>query len=188
MLIVVQLNAILGEVDALVGVPDVKKAMYSLVDTMLRNWDREKSALPTEGIFLNRVFVGNPGTGKTTVAKLYARLLCATNMLSKDEVMLRSASDFMGQAVGESAQKTKDILKLAEGKALLIDEAYALFDGASKSSGNASYGQPLFHHSMVQSHWSLHATRLTGAGNKAGALSGDDPSVGLSAGIRQDGR
>jgi stage V sporulation protein K len=62
-------------------------------------------------------------------------------MLSKDEVMVRSASDFMGQAVGESAQKTKDILKLAEGKALLIDEAYALFDGASKSSGNASYGQ-----------------------------------------------
>ena len=123
------------------GVPDVKKAMYSLVDTMLRNWDREKSALPTEGIFLNRVFVGNPGTGKTTVAKLYARLLCATGMLSKDEVMVRSASDFMGQAVGESAQKTKDILKLAEGKALLIDEAYALFDGASKSSGNASYGQ-----------------------------------------------
>jgi len=55
--------------------------------------------------------------------------------------MLKSASDFMGQAVGESAQKTKDILKLAEGKALLIDEAYALFDGASKSSGNSSYGQ-----------------------------------------------
>ena len=153
MLIVVQLNAILEEVDALVGVPDVKKAMYSLVDTMSRNWDREKSALPTEGIFLNRVFVGNPGTGKTTVAKLYARLLCATNMLSKDEVMLRSASDFMGQAVGESAQKTKDILKLAEGKALLIDEAYALFDGASKSSGNASYGQQVRAPASNESHF-----------------------------------
>lgn len=136
-----QLNGILEEIEALVGVPQVKNGMFALVDTMLRNWDREKSALPTEGIFLNRVFVGNPGTGKTTVARLYARLLCATGMLSKDEVMLKSASDFMGQAVGESAQKTKDILKLAEGKALLIDEAYALFDGASKSSGNSSYGQ-----------------------------------------------
>jgi hypothetical protein len=63
--------------------------------------------------------------------------------------MLKSASDFMGQAVGESAQKTKDILKLAEGKALLIDEAYALFDGASKSSGNSSFGQQVCIHAFV---------------------------------------
>ena len=80
MLIVVQLNAILGEVDALVGVPDVKKAMYSLVDTMLRNWDREKSALPTEGIFLNRVFVGNPGTGKNNSGEIVcSSLVCDWN-------------------------------------------------------------------------------------------------------------
>ena len=84
---------------------------------------------------------GGPGTGKTTVAKLYARLLCATGMLSKDEVVEKTASDFISEAVGGSSQRTKEILKLAEGKALFIDEAYNLFDGSSQTSGGkVSYG------------------------------------------------
>jgi SpoVK/Ycf46/Vps4 family AAA+-type ATPase len=108
---------------------------------MLSNYDKELQAQDTDAICLNRVFVGNPGTGKTTVAKLYARILCAAGMLSKDDVVERSASDFVGAAVGESAQKTVNMLKLAEGKVLLIDEAYNLFDGRSSSGGSASYGK-----------------------------------------------
>jgi SpoVK/Ycf46/Vps4 family AAA+-type ATPase len=136
-----QLDAALNELDNLVGVPEVKKAIYSIVESMLSNYDKELQAQDTDSICLNRVFVGNPGTGKTTVAKLYARILCAAGMLSKDDVAERSASDFVGAAVGESAQKTANILKLSEGKVLLIDEAYNLFDGRSSSSGNASYGK-----------------------------------------------
>ena len=137
-----QLDAALNELDNLVGVPEVKKAIYSIVETMLSNYDKELQAQETDAICLNRVFVGNPGTGKTTVAKLYARILCAAGMLSKDDVVERTASDFMGVAVGESAQKTVNILKLSEGKVLLIDEAYNLFDGRSGgSSGSVSYGK-----------------------------------------------
>ncbi len=136
-----QLDAALNELDELVGVPEVKKAIYSIVESMLSNYDKELQAQDTDSICLNRVFVGNPGTGKTSVANLYARILCAAGMLSKDDVVDRSASDFMGVAVGESAQKTTNILKLAEGKVLLIDEAYNLFDGRSASSGNVSYGK-----------------------------------------------
>jgi hypothetical protein len=142
-----QIDRILKQVDALIGVPDIKKAMYAIYDTMQANWDIEASAnsgLTPGQMFVNRVYVGNPGTGKTTVAKLYARLLCATGMLSKDEVISRSASDFLSEAVGGSSQKTKDILKLAEGKALFIDEAYALFDGSAQFSGAKSYGSQVY--------------------------------------------
>jgi hypothetical protein len=136
-----QLDAALKELDNLVGVPEVKASINAVVESMLSNYDKELQAQDTDVICLNRVFVGNPGTGKTTVAKLYARILCAAGMLSKEDVVERTASDFMGDAVGVSAQKTINILKLSEGKVLLIDEAYNLFDGRSVSSGNVSYGK-----------------------------------------------
>jgi hypothetical protein len=139
-----QIDAILKEVDALIGLKEIKKAIHAVYDTMRANWDIEESAKSTVtpgNLYFNRVFVGNPGTGKTTVAKLYARLLCATGMLSKDEVVSKTASDFISEAVGGSSQRTKEILKLAEGKALFIDEAYNLFDGSSQTSGGkVSYG------------------------------------------------
>jgi len=136
-----QLDAALKELDNLVGVPEVKASINAIVESMLSNYDKELQAQDTDAICLNRVFVGNPGTGKTTVAKLYARILCAAGMLSKDDIVERTASDFMGDAVGVSAQRTINILKLSEGKVLLIDEAYNLFDGRSVSSGNVSYGK-----------------------------------------------
>ncbi len=129
--------------DALIGLKEIKKAMYAVYDTMRANWDIEESAKSERApgkMFFNRVFVGNPGTGKTTVAKLYARLLCATGMLSKDELVSKTASDFISEAVGGSSQRTKEILKLAEGKALFIDEAYNLADGSIQTIGGKSSG------------------------------------------------
>ena len=140
-----QINEIFEELDALVGIPNVKKSMHAVYDTMLANWDLENNAKPAGGIFLNHVFVGNAGTGKTTLAKLYARLLCASGMLSKEEWIFKSASDFISSAVGASSEKTKSILKLAEGKVLFIDEAYVLFDNTSASTGNKSHGEQVRH-------------------------------------------
>jgi SpoVK/Ycf46/Vps4 family AAA+-type ATPase len=136
-----QIKEIFEELDALIGIPNVKKSMYAVYDTMLANWELENNAKPASDIFLNHVFVGNSGTGKTTLAKLYARMLCATGMISKEEFIAKSATDFISSAVGASSEKTKSILKLAEGKVLFIDEAYVLFDNTSASTGNKSHGE-----------------------------------------------
>ncbi len=109
--------------DALIGLEEIKKAMHAVA----------KSERAPGKLFLNRVFVGNAGTGKATVAHLYARLLCATGMLSKDELVWKNASDFISEAVGGSSQRTREILKLAEGKALLIDEAHNLDSQVSRN-------------------------------------------------------
>ena len=71
---------------------------------------------------------GNPGTGKTTCAEIYGRILKSLRLLSDGEVVLRIASDFIGSAVGESESKTASILNLCKGKVLLIDECYNLDD------------------------------------------------------------
>ena len=79
-----------------------------------------------QDVALNRIFLGNPGTGKTTVAHLYAQILRDFGLLSKGEVVSKAASDFIGAVLGESQTKTRAILKQAEGCVLLIDEAYGL--------------------------------------------------------------
>merc|ERR1719174_1024838 len=70
--------------------------------------------------------MGNPGTGKTTVAKLYGRILKDMGLLSKGDVIVKNPSDFIGSALGESEKNTLAILEEAKGCVLVIDEAYGL--------------------------------------------------------------
>jgi len=77
--------------------------------------------------------VGNPGTGKTTVAKLYGEILRDLGFLSKGELIVKNPSDFIGAALGQSEENTKAILKSSVGCVLLIDEAY----GLNPSSGGS---------------------------------------------------
>ncbi|KAK3320409.1 P-loop containing nucleoside triphosphate hydrolase protein [Cercophora scortea] len=114
----------------LIGLGAVKEAVKALVDSIQQTYQRELDEQPPIQYSLNKVFLGNPGTGKTTVAKLYGEVLVALGLLSKGEVIVRNPSDFTGSVLGESEKLTKGILASAAGKVLVIDEAYGLYGGS----------------------------------------------------------
>ena len=121
-----ELDDALTELERLEGLKEVKKSVYSIVDLAATNYKRELRGVEPLEMSLNRLFLGNPGTGKTTVAKIYANVLKSLNLLSKGGVEYKTASDFVGQAMGDSQSQTRTILDLSKGKVLVIDEAYNL--------------------------------------------------------------
>lgn len=165
-----ELDTALRELESMTGLGSVKRELASMVAVAHGNYHHEQRGERIDDLALNRLFVGNPGTGKTTVAKLYGLVLKALRLLSNGEVVYKvgdwcglfmrtskelcpraplllgsqsgmccvfggtvalvemsrwqTASDFVGQYVGESQTKTRAIIEMAQGKVLLIDEAY----------------------------------------------------------------
>ncbi|KAF5389873.1 hypothetical protein D9757_003572 [Collybiopsis confluens] len=135
-----QQSASWKKLQKLIGLSAVKETVQNLCDTLCTNYLRElKEAKPVE-FSLNRVFTGSPGTGKTTVAKLYGQILADLGLLSNGEgtsfIVVKNPSDFIGAHLGQSEEKTKAILASTVGKVLVIDEAYGLY-GGSQNNGNA---------------------------------------------------
>ncbi|KAL1691007.1 P-loop containing nucleoside triphosphate hydrolase protein [Schizophyllum commune] len=125
----------LQDLHALTGLRAVKDAVDNFVELVVVNYKRELVEKEPILVPLNRVFLGSPGTGKTTVAKLYGQILADLGMLSNGEVVVKNPSDFIGQYLGSSEVNTKKILASTVGKVLVIDEAYML-GGSRKDSGN----------------------------------------------------
>lgn len=123
-----KLKSVLQEINDKIGWSAIKKSVNQLIEVVRTNYDRECDGLEPLDLSLNKLLLGNPGTGKTTFAHLYGKLLKALNLLTSGEVVSKAASDFIGGYIGQSQTKTNDILQLAQGKVLLIDEAYALND------------------------------------------------------------
>ncbi|CAH0051204.1 unnamed protein product [Clonostachys solani] len=121
------------ELNKLIGLNKVKSDLQVFKDTVIANYQRELAEEPLVQFSLNKVFVGNPGTGKTTVAKLFGQVLSHIGLLSNGEVVVKNPADFMGSALGESEAKTKGILAATVGKVLVIDEAYGLYGGENTS-------------------------------------------------------
>lgn len=111
---------------AMIGIAEVKQSVKSMIDLIETNYRRELQEKPPIDLSLNRVFLGNPGTGKTTVAKLYGEILKDMGFLSNGEVVVKSPADFLGGYLGQSENKTKAILAQSRGKVLIIDEAYTV--------------------------------------------------------------
>ncbi|KAI1081768.1 P-loop containing nucleoside triphosphate hydrolase protein [Whalleya microplaca] len=126
------------KLQGMIGLKSVKQSIRALVDRLQTNYEREMKEQPLVECSLNKLFLGNPGTGKTTVAKLYGRILAALGLLSNGEVVLKSPADFVGSVLGQSEKNTKAILDSTKGKVLIIDEAYMLYSGASADSGGSS--------------------------------------------------
>ncbi|KAJ3578234.1 hypothetical protein NPX13_g2332 [Xylaria arbuscula] len=119
-----------SELQKLVGLEKVKENVMALIDSMKMNYQRELHEVQPLRISLNQVFVGRPGTGKTTVARLYGRILVDLGFLSRDEVIFKTPADFIGDCLGKSELLTKNILEASIGKVLVIDEAYMLDPGS----------------------------------------------------------
>ncbi|XDG09157.1 hypothetical protein ABKA04_008772 [Annulohypoxylon sp. FPYF3050] len=125
------------KLNSMIGLQSVKQAVKALMNRLQTNYERELKEQPLVECSLNKVFVGNPGTGKTTVAKLYGGILKALGLLSNGEVIIKNPADFVGGALGQSEKNTKAILDSTKGKVLIIDEAYMLASGGSNSGGTS---------------------------------------------------
>ncbi|OQE43716.1 hypothetical protein PENCOP_c003G04699 [Penicillium coprophilum] len=129
------------KLQTMIGLEAVKKTVEAIIDTMRYNYQRELDEKPLVEYNLNKVFLGNPGTGKTSIAKIYGQILVDIGCLSNGEVVVKNPSDFVGSVMGESENNTKGILASTLGKVLVIDEAYGLFAGGT-SDGASSKSDP----------------------------------------------
>ncbi|KAL7793693.1 P-loop containing nucleoside triphosphate hydrolase protein [Trichoderma ceciliae] len=122
------------KLNQMMGLKEVKQQVTILLDSLATNYEREIAEEPPIQFTLNRVFLGSPGTGKTTVAKLYGEILATLGLLSNGELVVKTAADFIGAHLGHSESQTKGILAATVGKVLVIDEAYSLYGGKGSVS------------------------------------------------------
>ena len=129
------LEELMEQLDSLVGLDEVKKDVKSLVNLMKVRKLRQENGLPVPPMSLHMVFMGNPGTGKTTVARLISGLYAAVGVLSKGQLVEVDRSGLVAGYVGQTALKTQEVIKSALGGVLFIDEAYSLSAGGENDFG-----------------------------------------------------
>jgi len=119
------------ELDCMVGLDDIKQSIITMANQARFCFERRRAGFPTsDDTPRHAIFTGNPGTGKTTIAKMIGRIYHSLGVLSKGEVICADRTRLVGRYVGETENNMKIVLAEAHGNVLFIDEAYNLYDGA----------------------------------------------------------
>ena len=123
------------ELDELVGLAPVKEYVFGLADNIQVQQRRAAAGFKTASLSMHMIFTGNPGTGKTTIARLVARYLKAIGALKGGQLIEVSRGDLVGRYTGHTAPLTNSVIQSALGGVLFIDEAYSLYRGEQDSFG-----------------------------------------------------
>ncbi|KAI0378946.1 P-loop containing nucleoside triphosphate hydrolase protein [Hypomontagnella monticulosa] len=125
------------KLQAMVGLEKIKAEIGNLIDYVQTNYDRQLQGKEPIKANLNRLFLGPPGVGKTTVARLYGQMIADLGLVSQRKVIVKNPTDLIGAYTGHSETNTRKILDEAKGKVLIIDDAHMLYQGSGHGTSES---------------------------------------------------